>query len=386
MNDSNLYERDSEATVLTVSAHDSGVRLDKFLSEACSITRAAAVRLLEAGCVTMESGAGNNRRSFTPDKNTKLKAGDTLTVIIPEPEDYDVAPEDIPLDVIYEDGDIIVINKPVGMVVHPAPGNYTGTLVNALLFRCGDSLSGVGGVKRPGIVHRIDKDTSGLLVVAKNDDAHNALSAQLKTHTVSRVYHAVCIGNLKEDKETLYNTFPFTIMEMFKGGFGDWGTICGALAGAGAAFSVFFGRKESKPMVNELFRWYEATAFPIYNPGEAAQGFKGDLPTSVANSVLCHVSVSRWSYETKIPANSKQRSERCGRITADVAKKAIEILNAKLEAGKDWKGALAKQESVTQCGACHSKGKMSDIVKGNMDCTPCHSGNEHLGNKFVNHP
>ena len=206
MNDSNLYERDSEATVLTVSAHDSGVRLDKFLSEVCSITRAASVRLLEAGCVTMESGAGNNRRSVTPDKNTKLKAGDTLTVIIPEPEDYDVAPEDIPLDVIYEDGDIIVINKPVGMVVHPAPGNYTGTLVNALLFRCGDSLSGVGGVKRPGIVHRIDKDTSGLLVVAKNDDAHNALSAQLKTHTVSRVYHAVCIGNLKEDKDTL--TYP----------------------------------------------------------------------------------------------------------------------------------------------------------------------------------
>ena len=206
MNDPNLYERDGEATVLTVSAQDSGTRLDKFLSEACGITRAAAVRLLESGCVTMESEAGNNRRSITPDKNTKLKAGDTLTVIIPEPEDYDVAPEDIPLDVIYEDGDIIVINKPTGMVVHPAPGNYTGTLVNALLFRCGDSLSGVGGVKRPGIVHRIDKDTSGLLVVAKNDDAHNALSAQLKTHTVSRVYHAVCIGNLKEDKETL--TYP----------------------------------------------------------------------------------------------------------------------------------------------------------------------------------
>ena len=206
MNDPNLYERDGEANVLTVSAQDSGTRLDKFLSEACSITRAAAVRLLESGCVTMESGAGNNRRSVTPDKNTKLKAGDTLTVIIPEPEDYDVSPEDIPLDVIYEDGDIIVINKPTGMVVHPAPGNYTGTLVNALLFRCGDSLSGVGGVKRPGIVHRIDKDTSGLLVVAKNDDAHNALSAQLKTHTVSRIYYAVCIGNLKEDKGIL--TYP----------------------------------------------------------------------------------------------------------------------------------------------------------------------------------
>ena len=206
MNDPNLYGRDGEAVSLTVSAEESGARLDKFLSEACGITRAAAVRLIESECVTLESGAGNNRRTVTPDKNTKLKSGDTVTVIIPEPEDYDVSPEDIPLDIVYEDSDIIVVNKPVGMVVHPAPGNYTGTLVNALLYHCGDSLSGVGGVKRPGIVHRIDKDTSGLLVVAKNDDAHNALSAQLKTHTVSRVYHAVCIGNLKEDKGTL--TYP----------------------------------------------------------------------------------------------------------------------------------------------------------------------------------
>ena len=206
MNDPNLYGRDGEAVSLTVSAEESGARLDKFLSEACGITRAAAVRLIESECVTLESGAGNNRRTVTPDKNTKLKAGDTVTVIIPEPEDYDVTPENIPLDIVYEDADIIVVNKPVGMVVHPAPGNYTGTLVNALLYHCGDSLSGVGGVKRPGIVHRIDKDTSGLLVVAKNDDAHNALSAQLKTHTVSRVYHAVCIGNLKEDKGTL--TYP----------------------------------------------------------------------------------------------------------------------------------------------------------------------------------
>ena len=206
MNDPNLYGRDGEAVSLTVSAEESGARLDKFLSEACGITRAAAVRLIESECVTMESGAGNNRRTVTPDKNTKLKAGDTLTVIVPEPEDYDITPENIPLDVIYEDADIIVVNKPVGMVVHPAPGNYTGTLVNALLYRCGDSLSGVGGVKRPGIVHRIDKDTSGLLVVAKNDEAHTKLSAQLKTHTVSRVYHALCIGNLKEDTGTL--TFP----------------------------------------------------------------------------------------------------------------------------------------------------------------------------------
>lgn len=185
--------------VLTVPAGETGQRLDKYLSEACAVTRAAAVRLVETGCVTLESGEGKSRRTVKPDKNTRLRGGDTLTVIHPAPVDYDVEAENIPLDVVYEDADIIVVNKPVGMVVHPAPGNLSGTLVNALLYRLGDSLSGVGGVRRPGIVHRIDKDTSGLLVVAKNDEAHVALSEQLKTHTVSRVYHAVCVGNLRED-------------------------------------------------------------------------------------------------------------------------------------------------------------------------------------------
>ena len=198
-----LPDTDERRDIQTVPAESAGERLDRYLSESCSVTRAAATRLIESGAVTVVSAAG---RAVTPDKNTRLKAGDTVTVIHPEPEDYDVTAENIPLDVIYEDGDIIVVNKPVGMVVHPAPGNYTGTLVNALLYHCGDSLSGVGGVRRPGIVHRIDKDTSGLLVVAKNDEAHEGLSAQLKTHTVSRVYHAVCIGNLREDSGTL--TYP----------------------------------------------------------------------------------------------------------------------------------------------------------------------------------
>ena len=201
-----VFESEEAAVTLTVSADTAGERLDRYLAASCNVTRAAAVRLIESGGVTLESGEGKGRRTVTPDKNTKLKRGDTVTVIIPEVEDYDVEAENIPLDVVYEDGDIIVVNKPAGMVVHPAPGNYTGTLVNALLYSCGDTLSGVGGVKRPGIVHRIDKDTSGLLVVAKHDEAHAALSAQLKTHTVSRIYHAVCIGNLKEDAGTL--TFP----------------------------------------------------------------------------------------------------------------------------------------------------------------------------------
>ena len=185
--------------LLTVPAELADERLDRVLSELTGMTRSAAVRLIEGGCVALVSGG----RVITPDKKTRVRAGDELTVTYPALADAEAQPEDIPLSVVYEDGDILVINKPVGMVVHPAPGNERGTLVNALLYHCGDSLSGVGGVRRPGIVHRIDKDTSGLLVVAKNDAAHLALSEQLKTHTVSRVYYAVCVGNLKEDSGTL---------------------------------------------------------------------------------------------------------------------------------------------------------------------------------------
>ena len=201
------------------------------------------------------------------------------------------------------------------------------------------------------------------------------------------VYYGI-VGMLAEKYGAPYNTFPFSIFEMFKGGMSDWGTICGALAGASAAIFTFFPRKEANAMVSELFRWYEKTAFPIFDPKEAAnpKGFKGALPTSVSNSVLCHVSVSRWAYTTKLGANSKERSERCGRITADVCRKAIEILNAKLDAGKDWKGAMPKQESVVQCTTCHSKGKMSDTLKGNMTCDSCHSGSEAVLNKFEDHP
>ncbi|MCH5278022.1 MAG: C-GCAxxG-C-C family protein [Desulfovibrionaceae bacterium] len=194
------------------------------------------------------------------------------------------------------------------------------------------------------------------------------------------------IGLMAEKYGAPYNAFPFTMFEANKGGISDWGTICGALYGAAAAFSCFYPRKEATPMVNELFRWYEVTAFPLYQPGDAAQGVKGDIPSSVANSVLCHISVSRWCYNTKLAANSKERSERCGRITADVCMKAVEILNAKIDGGKDWKGALAKQESVVGCTSCHGKDQVSDMQKGNMDCTPCHSGSDALTDKFNNHP
>ena len=132
-------------------------------------------------------------------KNCKLKKGDTVDIKIPEPKEADIEPENIPLDIVYEDDDLLVVNKPKGMVVHPAPGHYSGTLVNALMYHCGDSLSGINGVIRPGIVHRIDRDTSGLLIVAKNDNAHNILSEQIKVHSFTREYMAVVQGVIRED-------------------------------------------------------------------------------------------------------------------------------------------------------------------------------------------
>ena len=180
---------------ISAMAEDKGTRLDKFLSERFDLTRSAIERLLEEGAVTVSGGSAV--------KNYRLRGGEQISLLLADPVPDEAQPENIPLDIVYEDADIVVINKPSGMVVHPAAGNESGTLVNALLYHCGDSLSGVGGVARPGIVHRIDKDTSGLLVVAKHDAAHNHLSEQLKTHTVSRIYSAIVIGNIKEDEGTV---------------------------------------------------------------------------------------------------------------------------------------------------------------------------------------
>ena len=179
----------------TVEEAHHGQRADAFVAAVSELSRSAAARLMEDGCITKDG--------MPLSKKDKLRAGDTVTVVLPEPEGAQAQPENIPLDIVYEDGDIVVINKPVGMVVHPAAGNESGTLVNALLYHCGDSLSGVGGVVRPGIVHRIDKETSGLIAVAKNDAAHIALSEQLKDHSMGRVYDAIVLGNLKQDRGTV---------------------------------------------------------------------------------------------------------------------------------------------------------------------------------------
>ncbi|MBQ3929040.1 MAG: RluA family pseudouridine synthase [Clostridia bacterium] len=181
---------------LTVPEDCSGVRLDKLIAEKENdLTRSSTAKLIQNGSVLVNGKL--------PSKNLKLRSGDVIELTIPDPVLPQAVPENIPLDIVYEDDDLLVVNKPRGMVVHPAAGNYHGTLVNALLYHCGDSLSGINGVLRPGIVHRIDKDTGGLLIVAKNDFAHRLLAEQIKEHSFTRKYQAVVVGNIKDDEGTI---------------------------------------------------------------------------------------------------------------------------------------------------------------------------------------
>ena len=174
---------------------DEGARLDQFIAKSCDISRALSQQLIEQGNVIV------NQKSVV--KSYRLQQGDLLSVTIPPPADSQLVAQDIPLEIVYEDADLLVVNKPKGMVVHPAPGNPDGTLVNALLFHCGDTLSGIGGEIRPGIVHRIDKDTSGLLVVAKNDKAHQGLAQQFAVHSIQREYQAIVYGRFAQEQGTI---------------------------------------------------------------------------------------------------------------------------------------------------------------------------------------
>ena len=185
-----------EPILLQTSEEDRGARLDAFLARAMEdLTRSAAAKAIEEGRVLVSGKV--------PSKSLKLTGNETIEFTPEEPAPIDAVPQDIPLDVVYEDDDVIVVNKPSGLVVHPAPGHPDGTLVNALLYHCGASLSGVGGALRPGIVHRIDRDTSGLIIAAKNDYAHQFLSAQLADHTLARTYECIVVGNLREDSGTV---------------------------------------------------------------------------------------------------------------------------------------------------------------------------------------
>ena len=188
----------SEPMLLTVPAEDAGTRLDAWLAaqETLGLTRSAVQQLLEKGMVQIGAKI--------PKKNEKLRGGEVLAVTVPDPEPAEIIPQNIPLEIVYEDDDLLVVNKPRGMVVHPAPGHPDGTLVNALLYHCAGRLSGINGVIRPGIVHRIDRDTSGLLLIAKTDRAHLGLAEQIAVHSFTRVYEAVVCGRMREERGTVH--------------------------------------------------------------------------------------------------------------------------------------------------------------------------------------
>lgn len=181
---------------MKLTLEEDGLRLDAAIAAAVEgLSRSAAQKLCEEGRVTLQGKPLS--------KKEKLSAGTEIDIDLPEPEPLEAQPEDIPLDIVYEDSEVIVLNKPVGMVVHPAPGHSSGTVVNALLYHCAGELSGINGVVRPGIVHRIDKDTSGLLIAAKADRAHLSLAAQLQDHSLYRLYHGIVVGGLREDEGTV---------------------------------------------------------------------------------------------------------------------------------------------------------------------------------------
>lgn len=185
----------AENYIWSITAEQVGKRLDCLLAEEMDISRSSAQQWLEQGLVIA------NGKTLT--KKDKLKEGTEVQVAVPDPVAYEIAAEDIPLEIVYEDEYLLIVNKPKGMVVHPAAGHYSGTLVNALMHYCGDSLSGINGVLRPGIVHRIDMDTSGLLIVAKSDKAHQGLAEQIKVHSFTRIYEAVVVGHPREDSGTI---------------------------------------------------------------------------------------------------------------------------------------------------------------------------------------
>ncbi|MDR0466031.1 MAG: C-GCAxxG-C-C family protein [Deltaproteobacteria bacterium] len=198
------------------------------------------------------------------------------------------------------------------------------------------------------------------------------------------------VGLMGEKYGAPYKDFPFSMMEFGKSGISEWGGTCGALLGAAAALALFFPRKDRDAMIDELFRWYELAAFPIYKPNPGTTKVEGPLPSSVANSIICHISVAKWCAASKFDARSTERSERCARITADVALKTLEIIQAQAD-GKFKPAPLAKSEVFAGCTVqgCHGENKKDwqhAGLKGRMDCTPCHTGSNAVQDKRKNHP
>jgi len=276
-------ESDVNDNELRFKVSESGERIDSFLASNTEYTRTFAANLCEKECVFV-----NGKKAK---KNTKLSSGDIVTVLIPESEAIDASPENIPIDIVYEDDDLLVVDKPKGMVVHPAPGNHTGTLVNALLYHCEGRLSGINGKMRPGIVHRIDKDTKGLLIVAKNDFAHNGLAEQIKTHSFSRRYHAVLYGTPKEETGTLrcgigrakndrkkMAVYPVGTPNT-KEAVSDYKVL---LSGGGISYCEFIlhtGRTH-QIRLHSLMMGHPVVGDPVYGQGRDMMGIKGQALTA----------------------------------------------------------------------------------------------------------
>lgn len=301
-------EADEDVEVYTLTPDVPGIRLDQFFADACGISRSRVSKLIEAG--------------YAYSKNATIKKSDRtgtdpVTLFVPPPEELSAKPENIPLDVVYEDEDLIVVNKPQGMVVHPAAGNPNHTLVNALLYHCKASLSGIGGVLRPGIVHRIDKDTSGLLMVAKTDKAHLFLANQIKNHDFSRKYLAILYGNPKEDCGKVHTAIgrnikdrkqmavfslgtpntkeaitEYRVLERFKG-------FCLA------EFTLFTGRTH-QIRVHAKHLGHPVVGDPLYAPGRDACGFCGQALCAYHLSFTHPESGKELSFTIEPPENFKR--------------------------------------------------------------------------------
>ncbi len=279
---------------------DDQVRLDVFAAQNGGISRSFAQKLIEEGKVLIDGVPGR--------KNDVLSVGQEITVLIPDPRSSEAEPEDIPLDIVYEDDSLIVINKPRGMVVHPAPGNPSGTLVNALLFHCGKSLSGVGGVIRPGIVHRIDKDTSGLLVAAKTDNAHLCLSEQLKDKTLSRVYDAVIYGRLKDQAGRIEAPVGRSLKDRKKMAVVDSGRYAATRYEVLAEYNGFShvrceletGRTH-QIRVHMAYLGHPLAGDPVYGPKDDKTGLMGQCLNASRISFLHPETMERMSFEVPLP-------------------------------------------------------------------------------------
>ncbi|MDD6255156.1 MAG: RluA family pseudouridine synthase [Eubacteriales bacterium] len=308
-------EYDRDPVVVTITEQESGRRLDSVLSERfSSMTRSYIQKLIAEGCVS----AGEGAKAV---KNYKVRPGDVFTASIPEPEVLDVEPENIPLDIVYEDSDIIVVNKPQGMVVHPATGNSSGTLVNALMYHCGDSLSTINGIIRPGIVHRIDKDTSGLIVAAKSDRAHEGLAKQFAVHSIIRRYRAVVYNNIREDEGSVdanigRSTRDRKKMAVVPAGRGRRAVTHYRVLERAGAFTYIECRLETgrthQIRVHMAYTGHPLLGDPLYGPRKKAFGIEGQVLHAKVLGFVHPVTGENMLFDSELPEHFRYAMKLAG--------------------------------------------------------------------------